>query len=268
MGKASIICIVLVFALLLEDGSSMRKKTEKEEEEDKKIAEAVNRTLVEEEKKRKEDEIEAKKKKEEEDKKKKNGTLSDEKTSVEQGGQGEVCPSCNCTCPIVEPCPKIGQCPPCEVCPEETPCQAPEECPPVKECPKIKEHHCPEEKPCLPCGPCPTVNHTSPSVPDACPESASMSVPVALMVGAAASLLVTGVAAALGLLLRYTSPLFSGLLFVVTVVLTWYLSSHYPDAAREIGGQVVTVLQEASQALSHRVRAALQRQRDQVGFPI
>ncbi len=93
-----------------------------------------------------------------------------------------------------------------------------------------------------------------------------MTVPMALAIGAMASLLATGVAAALGLLIRYTSPLFSGLLFVATVVLTWYLSSHYPEAAREIGGQVVTALQEASQALSHRVRAALQRRHDQVCF--
>jgi uncharacterized membrane protein YphA (DoxX/SURF4 family) len=95
-----------------------------------------------------------------------------------------------------------------------------------------------------------------------------MSVPVALAVGAMASLLVTGAAVAIGLLLRYTSPLFSGLLFVSMVVLTWYLSSRYPETARELGGRVWTTLQEATAALGHQIMEAIQRHPEQVGFPI
>ncbi len=94
-----------------------------------------------------------------------------------------------------------------------------------------------------------------------------MSVPVALVLGAMASLLVIGVATIIGLLLRYASPIFSGLLFVIIVVLTWYLSSHYPETARDLGGRVMTTLREATVALGHRVMEAI-RHHDQVGFSL
>ncbi len=93
-----------------------------------------------------------------------------------------------------------------------------------------------------------------------------MSVPVALVVGASAGVLVTGVATIIGLLLRYTSPIFSGLHFVTLVVLTWYLSSHYPETARELGGRAWTALQEATVTLGHRVVEAIQRHNEQVGL--
>ncbi len=94
-----------------------------------------------------------------------------------------------------------------------------------------------------------------------------MSVPLAMAVGACASLLVTGVATAIGLLLRYAPPIYCGLLFLSIVVLTWYLSSHYPETARELGGRVVATLREATIALSHRVMEAIRHHNDQVGFP-
>ncbi len=94
-----------------------------------------------------------------------------------------------------------------------------------------------------------------------------MSGPEAMAVGAIASLLITGVATAIGLLLRYTSPIFSGLLFVFIVVLTWYLSSHYPETARELGGRVVATLREATIALGHRVMEAIRHHQEQVGVP-
>ncbi len=93
-----------------------------------------------------------------------------------------------------------------------------------------------------------------------------MTVPVALLVGASAGVLVTGVATIIGLLLQYTSPIFSGLLFVTLVVLTWYLSSHYPETARELGGRAWTALQEATVALGHRVLEAIRHHDNQVGF--
>jgi hypothetical protein len=94
-----------------------------------------------------------------------------------------------------------------------------------------------------------------------------MTIPVALLVGASVGVLVTGVATIIGLLLRYTSPIFSGLLFVTLVVLTWYLSSHYPETARELGGRAWTALQEATVALGHRVMEAIRHHQEQVGVP-
>ncbi len=93
-----------------------------------------------------------------------------------------------------------------------------------------------------------------------------MSVPVAMAVGAVASLTITGAVAALGLLLRYAHPFVSGFLFLFFVAITWYLSSHYPETARELGGRVVATLREATIALSHRVMEAI-RHHEQVGLP-
>ncbi len=94
-----------------------------------------------------------------------------------------------------------------------------------------------------------------------------MSTPVAMAVGAVASLMITGAVAAFGLLLRYAPPFVSGFLFLVSVALTWYLSSRYPETARELGGQAWASLQEATLALGHRVMEAIQRHQDQVSFP-
>ncbi len=94
-----------------------------------------------------------------------------------------------------------------------------------------------------------------------------MSTPVAMAVGAVASLLVTGVAAAIGLLLRYASPIESGFVFLASLILMWYLSSHHPEVARELGGRVVTLLREATDTLGHRIAEAI-RHRVQVGFSI
>ncbi len=93
-----------------------------------------------------------------------------------------------------------------------------------------------------------------------------MTVPVALLVGACAGLLITGVATAIGLLLRYVPPTVSGFLFLAIFIVIWYLCSQYPDTARELGGRAVAVLREAALALNHRVMAAIQRHADQVGF--
>ncbi len=95
-----------------------------------------------------------------------------------------------------------------------------------------------------------------------------MTVPVAMAVGAAATLLTAGVAAVLGFLFRYVPPLVSGCLFLTIIILVWFLSSHYPEVAREAGGRVVDVLREATVALSHRVMEAIRHRSNQVGFLI
>ncbi len=106
-----------------------------------------------------------------------------------------------------------------------------------------------------------------PSSTSGCPEvGASMTVPVAIAVGAAATVLFTGVAAAVGLILRYVPPIASGFLFLATIVLTWYLCSKYPETARELGNRAATLLREAAVALGQHVMAAVQRHQDQVGF--
>jgi hypothetical protein len=90
---------------------------------------------------------------------------------------------------------------------------------------------------------------------------------VAMAVGATASLVVVGLVGAVGLLIRYAPPFLSGFVVVASVIITWYLSSHYPATAREIGGRVVEVLREATTALSHLVVEALRHHNNQVGFP-
>jgi hypothetical protein len=257
-----ILLILVIVAVLMEDGSSI-KKTKEDEKEDRELAEKVNATLAEE--KKKEDE---EKKREEEEDEKKNWDKKTEMTdkvkdqdgmkedTKKQVGQGEDCPSCNCTCP------KVESCHPCRECPEIVECDPCQECPPIKEC-----GPCPEVRPCQPCS-SNNVSSVQPPSNPGCPEPAqSMSVPVAMAVGAAASLLLTGVATAVGLVIRYFSPLESGFIFLATVILVWYFCSHHPETARELGGQAVNLLREAAVAVSHRVMEAIQRHHEQVGFP-
>jgi hypothetical protein len=95
-----------------------------------------------------------------------------------------------------------------------------------------------------------------------------MSVPVAMLVGACASLLVTGVATVIGLVLRYVPPTISGFLILAIVIIIWYLCSHHPETARQLGGRAATLLREAAAALSHRIVEAIRHHNVQVGFPI
>jgi hypothetical protein len=260
--------IFLVILILMEDGLSIKKKTREEEEEDEKIAEMVNITLAEEEKKQKEEgekKEKATEKKNEGEKKKK-----DRETGSGRKDEDEASPSVNITSPEVKPCIPCKDCENCKDCPPEKECGS---CPPVKPCKQCKEcGQCPEVEQCAPCGPCPVANTTSnrPPTVDACPEPAEASMPtaVAISVGAVASLLLTGVAAALGLLLRYASPFESGFAFLATIIIMWYLCSRYPEAARELGERVVATLRDATIALGHRVAEAIQRHSNQVGFSV
>jgi hypothetical protein len=253
-----VILILVIIAVLLEDGSSI-KKTEEEKKEEEEIAKAVNRTLAVE--KRKEDEEKKKLGQEKSKKEVKNGEEDKSERDQKQDRQDEACLPVNVTCSKqgeCDPCPEVGQCPPCGPCPKER------ECSPCEECP--------EEKPCRPCGPCPVGNSTRGGqelpTPPSCPEPSTMTVPVAMAVGACASLLLTGVATAIGLLLRYVQPTISGLLLIAIFILVWYLSSQYPDTARELGGRAVNLLREAAVAVSHRVMEAIRRHQEQVSVPI
>jgi hypothetical protein len=258
--------ILVVVAVLMEDGSSI-KKTAEEEKEDEEVARAVNKTLAEEEKKRQEEEDE---KKRQEDEKKKMKT-KDEKKKTDSGSgtiakkEDEASPS-NVTCPVIrecESCPDTPSCPPCERCPEVPGPQHNVTCRNTTVTRVITVNQtCPISPSC------PENNNTqSSSIPD-CPEVAevTMSVPVAMLVGACASLLVTGMATAIGLLLRYVDPIVSGFFFVATVVLIWYFSSRYPETARDLGARAATLLGEAATALSHRIMEALRHHNNQVGF--
>jgi hypothetical protein len=220
------------------------------------LAEKVNATLAKEEEERQEEEKEKKR----QDREKKHEKIRTQDKTEDEDVKGkdkdEACPPLNFTCPTVKPC---------DPCPEVKP--DPEECPPCKEC-----GECPEVKPCKPCRPCgpcgPTNTSTvEPPSPPGCQESSqTMTTPVAMAIGAVASLLVTGVAAAIGLILRYTSPIESGFLFLATIIIMWYLCSRYPEAARELGERVVATLRDATIALSHRVAEAIQRQNEQVSL--
>jgi hypothetical protein len=261
-----VLTILLVIVVLMEDSASIKKSAD-EVKEDEEVQRAVNATLAaEEEKRRKEDEDEAKRKKEEDRKKReKQDQIKKEKDRDEAG-----------LCPAADPCPEVGQCPPCEICPEIRPCQPcrkcpdPVECGPCQECPPIECGPCPP----IHCQPCPGTNTTRShqECPDqpACPEASAggMSIPVAMAVGAAATLLVTGVATTIGLLLRYTSPIESGFIFLAALIFMWYLSSHHPEVARELGGRAVAVLREATAALSHRITEAIRHHQEQVGLSI
>jgi hypothetical protein len=251
------ILIILVIAILMDDSASI-KKTVKEEKEDEELARAVNATLEAEEKKRREEE--EKKKKEDGNQKKKTEVVPKDKKKKNVENKDEACPPANSTCPIVQPCPPCKNCeacedcPKCGLCPEVDPCKP---CDPCGPCPPIF------------CQPCPTTNSSvqTPSNPG-CPEANGMTVPMAVAVGAVSSILVMGLATAVGLIIRYLPPFISGFVLIVALIMVWYLSSRYPEVARELGERVVHLIREATVTLSHRILAAIQRHQDQVGFPV
>jgi hypothetical protein len=259
------ILLILVISILMEDSDSIKKSAE-EVKEDEEVQRAVNATLAAEEEKRRKEEDEAKKKEENIKEKKEDG-------GPKKSHQDEAWLPLNCTCPSVKPCPKQGECGPC---PEVRPCDPCEECPETRPCQPCDDcGPCPEVRPCKPCRPCgpdgpgsvANITNRGPDlpVPPPCLETSNMSVPVALAVGAAAGVLVTGVAAVLGLVIRYLSPLECGFLILATIVMVWYFSSQHPETARELGGRAATLLREAAAALSHRIVDAIRHHNEQVG---
>ncbi len=95
-----------------------------------------------------------------------------------------------------------------------------------------------------------------------------MSASLALAVGVPVGLLCSAVAAVIGLILRYVSPIASGFIFLATIIIVWYLCSQYPESARELGGRVATLLREAATSLSHRIVEAIRHHNEQVSFPV
>ncbi len=85
------------------------------------------------------------------------------------------------------------------------------------------------------------------------PDPISLATPEAILVGAAAAVLVLVVAAAVAIVVRYLPTITSGLLIVATIVLVWYLSSMYPEAARRVGARVLGALRRAATSIVDRV---------------
>ena len=97
-----------------------------------------------------------------------------------------------------------------------------------------------------------------------CPEvvPAVMSVPAALAVGAAASLLAAGICGAVGYIIRYLPPFISGFILVATIIIIWYVCSHYPETTREMGQRAIGLFREAASSLADRAMTALQHRRE------
>jgi hypothetical protein len=127
---------------------------------------------------------------------------------------------------------------------------------------------------CIPCSPlpcdpvpCRPVHCSQPPGIEGHGMAASpMTVPVALAVGAAASVLVMGVVAFLGFVIRYMPIYVSGIVFVGSIALTFYLSSRYPASARELGQRVLGAVREAATSVVDRATSALTRHLPQVRF--
>jgi hypothetical protein len=105
------------------------------------------------------------------------------------------------------------------------------------------------------CPPCPTL-------PDSCGPtttphgdsgSTMLATPEAVLVGAAAAVLILVLAAAVTIIIRYLPNITAGLLIVSIIVLVWYCSSKYPEAARRLGARAWEALRDAARAIVDRV---------------
>jgi hypothetical protein len=132
----------------------------------------------------------------------------------------------------------------------------------------------PQPKECTPCRECPSCLECPPVFTDDCGPSTTsggdpdipasiLATPEAVLVGAAATLLVLLLAAAVGLVLRYMPVLISGLSILVLVFVVWYLSSKYPGAARRLGARIWEALRSGVSAVVDRL---LRRDRPDVSI--
>ncbi len=71
--------------------------------------------------------------------------------------------------------------------------------------------------------------------------------------GAAATFLVLILAAAVAIIIRYLDSFTSGFLIVVIIVLVWYCSSMYLDAARRLGIRVWQALRSGASTVVERL---------------
>jgi hypothetical protein len=124
------------------------------------------------------------------------------------------------------------------------------------ECPVCPDPSQPKE--CAPCLECPP-----PPISDDCGSttsrgdlggiSPSFATAEAILVGAAATLIVLALAAAVAIILRYLESFTSGLLIITIIVLVWYCSSMYPEAARRLGARAWGALRDAAHSIVDRV---------------
>jgi hypothetical protein len=126
-----------------------------------------------------------------------------------------------------------GQTSECPVCPD---CPSPRECIPNQESP-----------PCNPGsgGPIPGV--------DAGGHADVVEIPMAFLMGAAATLLMLILAVVVGAIIRYLPLIASGFLVLVLLCLVWYLSSKYPEAARGLGARIWGALRSGVSAAVERL---------------
>jgi hypothetical protein len=82
---------------------------------------------------------------------------------------------------------------------------------------------------------------------------ASLSTPMAVLVGAVATLLVCALAVAVGIIIRYLPILMSGLLVLAAIASVWHYSSTHPAAAREWGRRLWEFLRGTATSLANRV---------------
>jgi ABC-type spermidine/putrescine transport system permease subunit I len=80
-----------------------------------------------------------------------------------------------------------------------------------------------------------------------------LSTPESVLVGAAATLIVLALAAAVAIILRYLESFTSGLLIITIIVLVWYCSSMYPEAARRLGARVWDALRSGATTVVDRL---------------
>jgi hypothetical protein len=96
------------------------------------------------------------------------------------------------------------------------------------------------------CVPCPDLREacgpTAPSHGDSCASPMVLATPEAILVGAAAAIIV-----------RYLPNITSGLLIIAVIVLVWYCSSTYPEAARRLGTRILGALRSAAISVVDRL---------------
>jgi hypothetical protein len=136
-----------------------------------------------------------------------------------------------------------GQTSECPVCPD---CPSPRECTPSQESP-----------PCNPGsgGPIPGV--------DAGGHTDVVEIPMAFLMGAAATLLMLILAVVVGAIIRYLPLIASGFLVLILLCLVWYLSSKFPEAARGLGARIWESLRSGVSAVVDRL---LRRDRPDVSI--
>jgi hypothetical protein len=124
----------------------------------------------------------------------------------------------------------------------------------ISECPVCPDPPSPQE--CIPCQESPPCNPSSggpiPGV-DAGSHTDIVEIPMAFLMGAAATLLMLILAVVVGAIIRYLPLIATGFLFLITICMVWYLSSKHPEAARRLGTRVWEALRNGVSAAVDRL---------------